>query len=153
MKESRSTVKKTRIKWYDEPQKQTIPRAIVLEPHRRTENRETSRGKIAACSDLRVRGQDIFRARNCHCSAAATAREPLSRLIILKQEISPVLCAGRGAREIDYCDGYHAVRVYSFDEDAMIRVKSFEHEAAMKNSVCTLIHQRVTPSARGCESV
>ena len=124
MKESRSTVKKTRIKWYDEPQKHDYPAAqsylsLIVEP--KTAKRLVAKLRHAPISEFAAK--DIFRASQLPLLGSGNSHVSRYRaLIILKQEISPVLlCRDEAHAKLIIADGYHRLcAVYSFDEDAMI---------------------------------
>jgi hypothetical protein len=117
-------MKKTKIRWFDKPQKHDYPAAesflsLILRP-REVRNliaklRRASVREFAAKDIFRASGLPMLRSTDSHV-------ERYRALIILKEQLSPVLLFRDSTHgRVVIADGYHRLcAVYSFDEDAMI---------------------------------
>jgi hypothetical protein len=119
-----SMMKKTKIRWFDKPQKHDYPAAesylsLILRPR---EVRDLI-AKLRRASVREFAAKDIFRASGLPMLRSTDSHvERYRALIILKEQLSPVLLFRDSTHgRVVIADGYHRLcAVYSFDEDAMI---------------------------------
>jgi hypothetical protein len=120
-------MKKTKVKWFKEPQKHDYPSAessltLILEPQatkivvNQLKNAEMT--EFAAKDIFRASGLSLLGVSNSHVEKDRTR-------IILNKALSPLLLfRDRHRRMLIITGGYHRLcAVYTFDEDAMIPCK------------------------------
>ncbi len=125
-------MKKTKVKWFKEPQKHDYPSAessltLILEPQatkivvNQLKNAEMT--EFAAKDIFRASGLSLLGVSNSHVEKDRTR-------IILNKALSPLLLfRDRHRRMLIIAGGYHRLcAVYTFDEDAMIPCKIVRSE-------------------------
>jgi len=125
-------MKKTKVKWFKEPQKHDYPSAessltLILEPQatkivvNQLKNAEMT--EFAAKDIFRASGLSLLGVSNSHVEKDRTR-------IILNKALSPLLLfRDRHRRMLIITGGYHRLcAVYTFDEDAMIPCKIVRSE-------------------------
>jgi hypothetical protein len=120
-------LKKTKIRWVNEPEKQDYPAALsYLSLHYPEPTAKAYVKKLSRAPVSKFKAKDIFRASGLSLLGVSNAHVEKDRQKIkAAQPLSPLLLV----RDADHgkviiADGYHRLcAVYDFDEDAVIPCK------------------------------